>query len=454
MSAYTSGYSIPSTYGHESAQLVGPDDQIRKGIWPASNAFWFSCFYIAVFVIRPWEKLFPWLQAVRFERSFVIVLLVVVLADRGFRIIFERQTIAFMGLISALTICTASAVDPTVAWEGSSGLYTYLTTAFGFFLFLSVVRTKYELTFLVTCQLVATGLYLGKSLWEFHIHGAGSVSMGVLRLSGIDVMHSHPNSVAAMTVLSFPIWSFVWNTRDTFVSTWPLFWQKWFTRSLKFYLVIAALTLMAANSRTSYVSAVLFGILFIRRHNSFNQQIKYLFGFMALASVIWIALPQASRDRIESIWNESASNESAQESADGRILGFKAGMEMFRRSPIVGIGVNNFIPYRVQRLDGVNLVAHNAAGEILGQTGLLGATAFICFVAVMLCNTFELLRDRPGNTTISSDYDTNFGLMGRDTVILLLLHGLTMDILFHYSWVWMSAFIAIAVRQRRDELAQ
>ncbi|MDA0658934.1 MAG: O-antigen ligase family protein [Planctomycetota bacterium] len=452
MSAFSTGYSISPTYGHEATQLVGPHDQVRKGIWPVSNSIWFSCFYIAAFIIRPWEKLFPWLEAVRFERSFVILLFLVVLTDRGFRIVFDKQTLAFLGLIMALVICTVTATDPGEAWGGNRGLYTYLTTAFGFFLFLSVIRTKYELTFLVTCQLVATGLYLGKSLWEFHLHGAGSTSMGVHRLSGIDIMHSHPNSVAAMTVLSLPIWSFVWNARETFASTWPPFWQTWFTRSLKFYLVIVVLTLMGANSRTSYVTATLFGVLFIRRHNSFNQQIKYLIGFVAVAVMVWVSLPQASRDRIESIWNEKASNESAKESADGRILGFKAGMEMFRRSPIVGIGVNNFMPYRDQRIDGVKLVAHNAAGEILGQTGLVGATAFVVFVVVMIGNAYQLLRTHPDRAMTSSDFNTNFGLMGRDTVILLLIHGLTMDTLFHYSWVWMSAFLAIAVQQSRDEM--
>ena len=46
-------------------------------------------------------------------------------------------------------------------------------------------------------------------------------------------------------------------------------------------------------------------------------------------------------------------------------MSFYAGLGMFSRYPMVGIGPGNFVAYRVKNLDGIPLEAHNLAGQIM-----------------------------------------------------------------------------------------
>jgi len=76
-----------------------------------------------------------------------------------------------------------------------------------------------------------------------------------------------------------------------------------------------------------------------------------------ILATAWVVLPDEQRNRIRTIWDASI-NESATGSAEGRMAGFKAGIAMFLRYPILGVGPGCFIEYRVEHLDGVNLVSH------------------------------------------------------------------------------------------------
>jgi O-antigen ligase len=61
---------------------------------------------------------------------------------------------------------------------------------------------------------------------------------------------------------------------------------------------------------------------------------------------------------------------SEEDSAQGRIQAWAAGMQMFRGSPVTGIGYRRFG-------DVHGLVAHNAFVHVLGELGFLGAMAFV-----------------------------------------------------------------------------
>ena len=66
-----------------TASLVTEDDLLARGIWPKSLALWMVAFYIALFIIRPWEQLLPWLAALRFERVYAIAMIVVAVHGAG-----------------------------------------------------------------------------------------------------------------------------------------------------------------------------------------------------------------------------------------------------------------------------------------------------------------------------------------------------------------------------------
>ena len=93
-----------------------------------------------------------------------------------------------------------------------------------------------------------------------------------------------------------------------------------------------------------------------------------------MLAVLWIVAPQQQKDRLRTLWDPTSGPSNAHASADGRWEGFVAAMHMFEREPLFGIGVGNFVDYRVSFLDGVPKVAHNLPGEILGETRLFLGT--------------------------------------------------------------------------------
>ena len=53
-------------------------DRLRSGIWPKPFVFWAVVFYIGLFIIRPWERLFPELGELRFERLSVLAIMAII----------------------------------------------------------------------------------------------------------------------------------------------------------------------------------------------------------------------------------------------------------------------------------------------------------------------------------------------------------------------------------------
>src|SRR5690606_2086660 len=169
------------------ATLAGPEDRLVQGLWPASLAIWMAALYIGLHIIRPWERLFPWLGPLHAERAFAIAMILVAGLTRGFRLRARWQTFGVLALALAVVLSALRAWKPEFSWTGNDSVYVLGAMCVFYFILISVIRTPYELFFLLACYVVATALYVGKSQWEYWLHGAGRDSMGVIRLQGIDL---------------------------------------------------------------------------------------------------------------------------------------------------------------------------------------------------------------------------------------------------------------------------
>ena len=234
------------------------EDDLSGGIWPRSGPVWLIAFWIALLIIRPWERLLPSLEPLHVERIFAILASSVVVGCGLFRFCSSFQTTGILLWFLALVLSFALAISPSLAWDG---LYVYFTLFVFYFVILSVTRTPYQLVFIVACFLVAMGLYLGKSEWEYFFCGGRAYSMGVPRLQGIDTTYSHPNSVATSTVLSLPFLYFLWKVRNQFTRTWPQYWRTRFTYALLLYFAIAVSAIVLTNSRTGLLAFFVFVLL-------------------------------------------------------------------------------------------------------------------------------------------------------------------------------------------------
>src|SRR5207253_4980038 len=103
------------------------------------------------------------------------------------------------------------------------------------------------------------------------------------------------------------------------------------------------------------------------------------------------------------------------------------------------------------------LLAHNLPGQTLGETGLLGAAAFLGMVAVTLWNcrrVRQLCRDSLAAPQVAL---SGFAVACADVILLLFFEGLFLHNMTRFNWLWLAAFASHALffmalwsRQRRQ----
>jgi len=422
---------------YTSAFFTPADDGLHRGIWPRSAGLWMAAFWIALLIIRPWEEMFPSLADWHVARVYAIAMIAAVVGSGKFRTLNSPQTAGVVLFLFALGLSWLGAGDSAAAWDE---LYKYATLVVFYFVLLSVIRSPYHLFFIIACYLAVMALYLGKAQYEYFFHGHRQYTMGVSRLIGIEKTFGGPNGVAASTVLSLPLLHLLWQVRHELTATWPDAWRKWFPRFLLFYLVLAVSSVILTNSRSGMLGCVLFALLVVLAGKRLGRKLAGFVVALLLCGVVWSLMPEESQNRLRTVWEPEAGPISARTSAEGRLEGFKAGLAMFRRQPLTGVGIGNFVRYRVAEVDGVPLQSHNLLGQILGETGITGTAAFAFFVAVILVNcrkTAVLARTHAHPT-----FAVLAKLTGacRSTILLLLFFGISGHNLLRFNWLWMAAF--------------
>jgi O-antigen ligase len=420
------------------------DDDLRRGIWPRSGMIWVIAIWTALLIIRPWEMLMPWMADLRVERAYALFALSTLYLSGRRRSVSSMQTIGLVLWALALTLSSALAFEPSTAWDM---MYIYMTVFVFYYVIVSAIRTPYQLLFVVICYIVSTALFLSKSQWEYHLHGGHSVSMGVTRLIGINLTYQHPNAVAALAVISLPLSLCLWEARRELTQTWPDAWRKAFTWAMRLYFIIAVSSIILTNSRTGLLAFVVFILLVVLASGNLFRVTSSLAGGLVVMGVIWLLMPESNRHRLETIWAPTQgdiNDESAVASAEGRKIGFELGMEMFRRFPATGVGLNNFVHYRKTFLDGGYLAAHNTYASLLGETGLVGGAAFTFFVTAIFANsrrTNQLAKYRPDPIV---QLLAKLTVACRRSVILLLFVGLAGDFQGFAPLYWIAAYCFLA----------
>lgn len=425
-------------------------DDLKKGIWPRSLSFWMVAVYVALFIIRPWEQMFPWLGSIYFEKIYAILMIAVVLLSGGKQVKYNLQTVSVIFFFFGIALSAFFSLNTSLAWDP---LYVYLTLVIFYFVLYISIKTPYELVFMVLCYIVTMAIYLAKSQWEFFVHGQHRYDMGVIRLIGIEETFGGPNSLAMSIVVSLPMFFFLWSIRKELSNGWPKFWKKWFPRFLILYFLLAVSSIILTNSRSGMLSFVFFVILVTFRGKGFGRKFLYLSAGIVFLALIWFVLPEEQKGRFATIWDPSTGPESAEVSAEGRVEGYKAGMKMFDRFPISGVGIGNFIPYRESYIDGVPLNAHNLAGQILGETGIVGAGAFFFMVLITAVNCYRIIWQGKRNASDSAFvHFSGIGFACRDALILLAFEGTFGHNLLRYNWLWLAAFSGLALQFGRNKI--
>ena len=425
-------------------------DNLRRGIWPKPMVFWAVVFYIGLFIIRPWEKLIPELGEFRFELLAVAAVSLFVAFKRGPMVKFSAQNITMLLLFAAVFISGRNAWDPSLAEEEVVEFFGF---ALIFFFIQKAVKTPYQALFIIASYLMLTTVYVGKSIWEYAFHGAANYMMGVYRLAGIDHTYGHPNTMGTSMLLSLPFAIYFYRVRDQFCRTWPGRLRRLFPWVLRFHIAASVLGVMLTRSRSAAVALVFFAMIIVMRQRGFARKAKY--GVLACLVLIigFFLSPSDIRQRMATLWNKDANQFGSQKSAEGRWEGFVAGVDIFKEFPSTGVGIGNFADYRELHGDGEKLNAHNLPGELLGELGLFGTTAFAAFFLVHVLTLRKMKRaggefeSLTGNKLYSWLY-----IALCDALLLMLFSSLSGHTLQQYQWYFFAAFAVVSLQYVRKEL--
>lgn len=377
--------------------------------------------YMWLFVHRPFE-VWPILGTLPLERVYMLCVIAVwALAQRKSWI--ENPLNSAFGFFGAVVLVSAflTPFSPgldvaTQNWLKVAVFYVLLTTS---------VRNEAELRAVVLGYCAAVALYAGHSYREF-LCGRHSYRMGIVRMVGVDATFNDPNAFAATLVYTLPLLG----------AAWSLTRRRWQRMAVGGSAALFAWCVFLTGSRAGFVGLLAAGLLQLPRRG----RLRVLLALLLLGTLAWNLSGEALQNRYLTLFDSSKGPETARQSAEGRKEGFFGGLAVFRRYPALGCGPGRFSE------TGVGFVqAHNLYGQVLGELGIAGVSAFVMLLAAFVRNNARarsLARLSP-DVQLSPAYAINRAVMR--SVALMLLLGLGGHNLYRYTWFWFGAFQALAV---------
>ena len=245
--------------------------------------------------------------------------------------------------------------------------------------------------------------------------------------------------------VSLPILWYLFSIRKPLSARWPALWRKLLPAALAAYLILAVSSIILTRSRSGMLSVVIFVGILAFRGKGWGKKLLVTLGGIVFLAALWLTMSAEAKNRLRTVWDPDAGPTNATTSAYGRVEGLLAGLEMVQKYPLTGVGMGNFISYRVANLDGVSLLAHNLAGQVLGETGLLGGGAFVLMIGVMFWNCRKIRQFSSGHSEPLPVVLSGFAVACENTILLLLFEGLFLHNMTRFNWLWLAAFSSQAL---------
>jgi len=342
----------------------------------------------------------------------------------------SRWLVAFIltGMSSTLWAYDAGAArEPFIA---------HMLSVLTYMLILALVHTRREFLITLLTFCAGSGLFIVLSLWEW-FHGRYDFTMGVLRMQGAGSMYQDPNSFGATILFALPI--FVWvglHASSNFIRF-----------GAAAYGIMAAYCTIKTSSRSALVLFVLTGLWALAALPRASQRVLGVLVLCVASLALASTLSPSQAARIQSL--ASSDTYEREGSTRGRIEGYVVGYEMLKQNPLLGVGPGNWSSYRLRKMDGRVLHAHNLFGSLVAERGLTGSLAFLAFLLTSVLFGWRAMRRL---RTSSDGWDqavARFCFAMLCVYALLLVSGLGAHNLDRPNWYAASALMIVAVGCRR-----
>ena len=271
-----------------------------QGILPRSFALWMAATYVGLFIIRPWEVLFPQLGTIHFERIYAISMIFCVALTCGFRWSWNLQNSAVALFTGAVGVSVSFAWDGSAAWDA---YYGFLTIVVCYCVLISVIRSPYDLIFILGAYIGFMELYLAKALWEYFIYDRHIYGQGISRLIGIEKTFGNFNELAGSIVISFPLWYFLWLYRRHIFAQWPEGWRKCMVCGLATYAVLGVFSVFLTLSRGGMMNMCVFLFLAQFQKRVAGRVLRNVILALFVIGIVWLFLPEVQKTRLRTIWD-------------------------------------------------------------------------------------------------------------------------------------------------------
>lgn len=395
--------------------------------------------YMWLFIHRPFE-IWGWFGVIPLERVYILTCAVLWL------FLHQKSFVRNINVLGVFIVTAAILVAEFMT--NTSGLPNphveeWLKIIFFAILLVTSVREEMELKVLLLGFSIIFFVYMLHSYYEFKFCGRHVYRMGIPRLVGIGVTLSDSNSFGASIVYFLPLLVPLWMTMKGGLAV-PL-------RLLAIASFVLAMSCITyTGSRGAFVGFLTYIVLAI----AFSQnRWKILLASVVILPIVWVNMDQRLQNRYLTLIDPSRGPVNAQQSADGRIEGFKTGMKLFQKSPLYGCGPGN-----TARASGTTHQTHNFIGQVAGELGSLGLSAYGFLCCCITINYFYSRFYWRILKTLSPTADS-FAFQVSQAVfiamILLLVLGLGSHNAFRYTWVWYAVFQSMAVvalKKKADDI--
>jgi O-antigen ligase len=404
-------------------------------------------------IVRPYEN-YSFLGDLHLQRFYLIFMLIAFAAYPRKKIKMDATVLLFYWFWFALCVSAVLGIDFETSY---TWIYAYTTESLVFVLMFYTLYDEKSFIRINELMLLITALYVLLSFREF-LGGRFDYAMGMVRMVGYDITYGQSNSFATTIVLSYPL---LWLFLKTDVVS------KMVRYGLYGYIPLSLFCLFETGSRGGFVQCAAFvTLLFWKSRRKFLYVVLIMVAFFA----VWHIIPVEMQNRYYSLIDSSAAPNaaSAHESAEGRIVGFKHGVSVWKDNPLFGIGPGNLIYTWPGQTLGHQ--AHNLAGQLLSDIGLFGTIPFVllfslCYfrskwIARVGGKLTDAYRRQPGMEREAKvvDFVSKTGIAVKQLLIVLFVAGLTSHNMLRYQWVYVIYLTVIAtglthkyIKMRPDE---
>ncbi|UCC80213.1 MAG: O-antigen ligase family protein [Candidatus Zixiibacteriota bacterium] len=338
--------------------------------------------YLLVVLLRPSEVYGIPYVAKAAAGSCLLVLLAHIVQQRKFPTVNSAyKAMLFFSAAVALSVMTAFWLQPVLyIWQNTLKLLVLYT------LIIAFASTERRLGALGVVVLVAIG-YAGSHVIYQLITGSAGSDQRIYDLAW--GMFGDSNEFAQVVTMVIPILVLL------LMESKGIIWRVFYTAMIGINMTIFIL----GKSRGGFLGMLVVVVALIY---SSSRRFMLLAILILVLGIAFLSAPSAYFERLGSI-----ADYAQDESATGRLDAWKAGIRMFLRNPVTGIGAGCFEFASPDYGLSAGMVAHNSFVTALAETGLIGFSAFI----LIMVYTFRAC----------SRIDTNLKRLGRQKGLLYIL---------------------------------